>query len=615
MTNLRIIAHVGFICALVVTAIGARALWAQGTGIITTVAGNGKPGNTGDGGLATNAELGFGALYIAPDSQGNLYILDEATYHIRKVNAAGIINTIAGAGTGALMDGAAAASVSQIPGNGLATDSAGDIYVCGGSVIWKIDAGGILHLIGGTLQGPGFSGDEGPAIDAQLGCSSLALDGAGNIYLTDDFTNHVRKIDTKGIITTIAGNGKQGYAGDGGPAINAELFLPQGVAADSAGNVYFADNAVYIRKVDTSGTIHTVAGNGQSISISDGVPATSTGMNPTYVAVDGAGNLFIADTSSNRVREVNTAGILKTVAGGITNFNLGDGGPATSASLQSPADVILDNAGNLYIDDQFHFRVRKVAGIGAPKQGGGGGSPSITANGVVNGASFQPGVVSGSWATIVGSNLSPATDTWAKAIVDGKLPDKLDGVSVTIGFAPAYIYYISPGQINLIVPPDLGPGPVQVTVKNSAGTSASMMVTASTFGPAFFLWPNNQAVATRQDFSLAAKAGTFAGVNTVAAKPGDVIILWGTGFGSTIPAVPPGTETPSSTTYSTSTKPTVTLNNISAHVYGAALAPGFAGLYQVAIQVPSSLTEGDWPLEATIGGVQSPSGAVLSVKQ
>jgi uncharacterized protein (TIGR03437 family) len=141
------------------------------------------------------------------------------------------------------------------------------------------------------------------------------------------------------------------------------------------------------------------------------------------------------------------------------------------------------------------------------------------------------------------------------------------------------------------------------------------MVTASTFGPAFFLWPNNQAVATHQDFSLAAKAGTFAGVTTVAAKPGDVIILWGTGFGPTIPVAPSGVETPGSTTYSTSTLPKITLNDLPVTVYGAALAPGFAGLYQVAIQVPSSMADGDWPVEATIGGVQSPSGAVLTVQQ
>ena len=135
------------------------------------------------------------------------------------------------------------------------------------------------------------------------------------------------------------------------------------------------------------------------------------------------------------------------------------------------------------------------------------------------------------------------------------------------------------------------------------------------FGPAFFTWPGGQAVATRQDFSWAVKAGTFAGTNTIPAKPNDVIILWGTGFGPTTPAPPAGVQVPGDKTYSTSTLPTVTINNILAKVYGAALAPGFAGLYQVAIQVPDTLVDGDWPVVATIGGVESPTGVVLSIKK
>src|SRR5205085_12258724 len=135
------------------------------------------------------------------------------------------------------------------------------------------------------------------------------------------------------------------------------------------------------------------------------------------------------------------------------------------------------------------------------------------------------------------------------------------------------------------------------------------------FGPAFFTWPSNQAVATRQDYSLAVKNGTFAGSTTVAAKPGDVIILWGTGFGSTTPVVPLGVPVPSDRTYSSAAAPTVTINNAQATVYGAALASGYAGLYQVAIQVPASLPDGDWPIVANIGGAQSPSDVVLSVKK
>ena len=239
-------------------------------------------------------------------------------------------------------------------------------------------------------------------------------------------------------------------------------------------------------------------------------------------------------------------------------------------------------------------------------------APSISENGILNGASFQPGIVSNSWATIKGANLATVTDSWANSIVNGKLPTTLDGVSVTMGGKPAYVEYLNPTQINLLAP-DVAPGPTLVTVTNAVGTSATFSVTVGQYGPAFFGWPNNQVVATRQDFSYAAQAGTFAGVTTVPAKPGDTIILWGTGFGPTTPAAPGGVETPSDKTYSTSTLPTVTVDNVSATVYGAALAPGFVGLYQVAIQVPASLADGNWPVVASVGGVSSPTGPVLSV--
>ena len=157
--------------------------------------------------------------------------------------------------------------------------------------------------------------------------------------------------------------------------------------------------------------------------------------------------------------------------------------------------------------------------------------PVIT--GVVNGASFQPGVASGSWVTITGSNLSSVTATWEKAIVDGRLPTALDGVSVSLGGKPGYIYYVSPTQINLQAP-DLDPGVVTVVVTTPTGTG-TVTTTAVQTAPAMFLWAGKYVVATRQDYSLAVKNGTFTGNTTVPAKPGDVIVLWGTGFGPTKP--------------------------------------------------------------------------------
>jgi uncharacterized protein (TIGR03437 family) len=238
--------------------------------------------------------------------------------------------------------------------------------------------------------------------------------------------------------------------------------------------------------------------------------------------------------------------------------------------------------------------------------------PAISAKGVVNGASLQPGFAANSWATILGTNLASTTDNWNNSIVNGNLPTVVDGVSVTMGGKAAYVYFLSPGQINVLAP-DVAPGPVSVTVKTAGGASAAFTATASQYGPAFFPWPANQVVATRPDYSYAVKAGTFPTLTTTAARPGDILILWGTGFGPTTPSAPIGVAVPGVTTYSTATLPVVTINNTPAMLYGAALASGSAGLYQIAIQVPATLADGDWPIQVTIGGVQSPAGAVLSV--
>ncbi len=240
--------------------------------------------------------------------------------------------------------------------------------------------------------------------------------------------------------------------------------------------------------------------------------------------------------------------------------------------------------------------------------------PVITA--VVNGASFLSGLSANTWGTIYGAKLSSVTDTWNNYIVNGTLPTKFDGVSVSVGGQPAYLEYID-SNLNLInfVAPNVAPGPVQVTVTNSSGTSASFTVNATQYAPAFFEWPNSQVVATRTDYSLAVAPGTFGGASTVAAKPGDVLVLWGTGFGPTTPAAPLGVEVPSTTFYYSASPVTVTINNVNAPVSYALLAPGFAALYQIAITVPTSIPNGTWPIVASVGGVQSTNTVMLVVHQ
>jgi uncharacterized protein (TIGR03437 family) len=242
-----------------------------------------------------------------------------------------------------------------------------------------------------------------------------------------------------------------------------------------------------------------------------------------------------------------------------------------------------------------------------------GPAPSINAGGVVSGASFQPGIVPGSWLTIVGSNLSSVTDTWEKAIVNGVLPTTLDGVSVSVGGKLAYVEFISPGQIN-VQAPDVGTGPVPVTVTTPTGTSVAVTANVVAQAPALFLWPLNQAIATRLDGSYAVRAGSIAGLATVAAKPGDVLILWGTGFGPTNPVVAAGIQVPADQIYNASPV-AVKIGTAGAPFFGAALSPGFVGLYQVAIQVPASMADGDYALKATVSGATSSDGVFLSVRK
>jgi uncharacterized protein (TIGR03437 family) len=283
-----------------------------------------------------------------------------------------------------------------------------------------------------------------------------------------------------------------------------------------------------------------------------------------------------------------------SAVGNITIYVAANAGPATPEPTQGSADVYTAT-----------FTL-------TPASGGGGPTPAITA--VENGASFQAGIVPGSWITITGSNLASTTDTWANAIVNGKLPTTLDNVSVSVGGQQAYIYYISPTQINAIAP-SIGTGSMPVTVTSGSATSSAASASSLTLQPAFFLWNGKYAVATHTDGSLAAANGTFSGVTTVPAKPGEYVVLWGTGFGPTSPAAPSGVVTPTDQTYSTASAVSVTIGGAPATVYSnaAVLTPTLAAVYQVAVQIPSNAANGDLPIVATINGAQTPTGVSISV--
>lgn len=332
---------------------------------ISTVAGTGVAGYSGDGGPATSAQLD-NPYRVAVDSAGNLYIADYLNSRIRKVNTSGVTATVAGNGTyGSSGDGGPATSAQLSLPWGVAVDNAGNLYIADttNSIVRKVDTSGTITAVAGTGT-YGFSGDGDPATSAQLGNpSGVIVDSVGNLYIADTQNNRVRKVGTNGTITTVAGNGTEGFSGDGSLATSAQLNRPTDMAVDSAGNLYIADTQNNrIRKVNTSGTITTVAGDGTFGDGGDGGPATSAQFGYPYgVAVDSAGNLYIADTLNNRLRKVDTSGNISTVAGNGTDGYSGDGGPAISAQLSGPFGVRVDSLGNLYIADSSNHRIRKVA--------------------------------------------------------------------------------------------------------------------------------------------------------------------------------------------------------------------------------------------------------------
>lgn len=364
-------------------------------GIITTIAGNGSAGFSGDGDAAVNAQVNYPSG-IAVDSAGNLFIADHDNNRIRKIDTGGKIATVAGNGwQGVIGDGNSATLAMLKSPRGLAMDTAGNLYISDtqNDRIRKIDADGIITTVAGKGDDPSVSstGDGEPAIGARIiGPEGIAVDAAGNLYIAN---GTIRKVDTSGIITTVAGNEMMGpgYSGDGGPAASAQLNDPEGVAVDAAGNLYIADTGNdSIRKVDPNGIITTVVSNG-------GPLYTGILNHPLGIAVDASGNLYIADTYNSLVRKLSLRGDLTTVAGNGTLSFSGDGGLATKAGLWAPSGVAVDSAGNLYILDAYNQRIRMVDA--------GGRISTIAGNGTWNNT-YEYGTFSGDGGPATSAGLS-----------------------------------------------------------------------------------------------------------------------------------------------------------------------------------------------------------------
>jgi sugar lactone lactonase YvrE len=367
---------------VVAGASGGTTVALEGSDTITTFAGTGVFGFSGDGGSATSANLNT-PVGVAVDAQGNLYIADTGNNRVRKVAAkldafgniipGGIITTFAGSGVAGFSgDGGPATTARLSSPWGVAVDGQGNVYIAdeANNRVREVNGAGTITTVAG---GGSTFGDGGPATSAQLSQPmGVAVDGQGNFYIADRGNSRVRKVTSGGTITTLAGTGVSGYSGDGGAASAAKVNLPAGVAADGPGNVYIADtNNHRVRKVDTFGIISTFAGSGVFGFSGDGGPATVAQLaTPTGVALDAQGNLLIADDGNARVRRVDLGGTITTIAGNGTccSSGLGDGGPATSAQLLDPRGVALDAKGNLYIATATGFAGARMRWVDAHSQ-------------------------------------------------------------------------------------------------------------------------------------------------------------------------------------------------------------------------------------------------------
>lgn len=610
---------------------------------ITTVAGNNTAGYSGDAAAATAAELDLPAA-VWVDSKGNLYIADQANNRIRMVTAStGNITTVVGNGTAGFLGDSCGTSCgttaetavnAEINGpDAVILDSKGNMYIAdtANNVVRMVPPGGatITTYAGDNALTAGFSGDGLQADVADLfGPAGLAMDSSGNLYIADNKNNRIRKVigtglTNAGIISTIVNeSGDFGFDTSNntpnGPALSARLNGPRGLAIDSNGTLYIADSANNIIRKVVGTTITLVAGNpGYAGVTGDGGQATSALLNdPTSVAVDTCGNLYIADSRNSRIRIVTTGGIINTIAGGNGAGYSGDGGPALSAQLSFPSGLAVDSKGNVYVADAQNAVIRLLTPSSAPP--GCAGLPAVAAGGVVSASAFGEfsSMAPGSWIEIYGSNLAADSRSWTAADFSNNgttAPTTLDRTSVTIAGQPAFLDYISPGQVNAQVPANTGTGSLPLTVTTAAGTSAPVSVTVNTVQPG--LWAPPQFIvggkqyvgAIHADGTFVGPTGGLPGYTSSPAKPGETIVLYGIGFGTVGSGTLPGQVTQTLNSLTTPIQFTFGGVAASAPAYDG-LAPNYVGLYQFDVMVPTSVANNDLvPLTFTLNpGTSTP---------
>jgi uncharacterized protein (TIGR03437 family) len=430
-------------------------------GIINTVAGNGQ--FRASSGLPATSTALYLPFSIAFDGAGNLYTAEAFLNRIRKIGPNGLATSFAGTGESGFSgdNGPAGQAVLSWP-FGVAADRSGNVYIADtfNSRVRRVSPDGqIVTIAGGGTATQTSIGDGGPATQAALdGPQGVAVDAAGNVYISEYNGHRIRKVSTSGTITTIAGTSVEGYTGDNGPAIRARISYPVGIKVDAAGNVYVAENGNnVIRKISSSGTISTYAGNGNDDYTGDNGPATRAALSGPYgIALDQAGNLYIADSGNYVIRQVDTYGVIRTVAGsGYAGFG-GDGGPASDARFSAPRDVAIDGSGNLFVADSFNDRVRVV---------------------LVTLPQFQTSPKNLGYTVVEGGDETPTKNLYISGSVPG-LPFRVEGNRRWMNFSPSS--GVTPATIQVsVTPPKPGDDTSAGTITVSAPSTSTGTQTAS----------------------------------------------------------------------------------------------------------------------------------------
>ena len=555
---------------------------------IATLAGNGTAGFVDGSDLASVQFFNPNALTI--DSKGAMYIADTGGYRIRLLSG-GSVSTVAGNGTQGYTGNTGAATSANIGGpGGIAVASDGSFYLSETTyhVVRKVSGGNINVYAGNALSG--YSGDGGAANAAQVtGPTGLTFDSAGNLYIADSGNDLIRRVDKNGIITS--------YVGGTGPT-SRSLLNPTGICFDAAGVLYIADSGHnrIARFVSGATSLTTVAGNGEAGFSGDGGAARSARLNhPSSVAVDAAGNLYIADTTNSRIRKVTTDGNIFTIAGNGSIGYFGDGGNGTSAALNFPRGIAVAGDGKVYIADTGNSVIR-VLTASVP-----------AASGVSNAASFAAQVSPGAIASIFGAGFGENTAQGELGLISNALPTSLSGISVTVNGTLAPLFYVSPGQINFQVPwktTASSSGTAAVAVVVNGGPSNVVQVPLLTAAPGLFLYDAGLPVIVNSQDNQLNDAGH-------PAAPGSTVVAYLTGSGPISQTIADGTPTPNSPLTTITATKSAKIGSADATVAFGGLTPGFVGLVQFNVMVPAGLAPGTYPLTITIDGQTSNPGNIV----